>query len=346
MLSAGTSLLGMLKRLRESQVSAVLGIALVFFFIDGLLRDATVKAAIALVIIGVFIVLGLIRISDSTPVRPLRWQIVATTFAATILVGESVRLLGVSSVFAAATVGVVGGLLPRLAKKTDPQLSAAIYVGAFAGMTSPVILLGQQWLIVAGLVTGLLWSLACDAWTGIGGRFGTVAFIGVALTALLATVFGFSHGAPEIPTFTPTLTSVIVVISVASAYLTHWLAYRRNWGAVLGSSAPVVIAAIALFALRRVIDFPDDVIIAAWFGASFVGTTAPVRIHGKRWMLPTMAVTFAFLLVQFQVHLAGLGGDLGATASAAVIAVIGLQTAMSRLLRTNGSLELGGSESA
>lgn len=64
---------------------------------------------------------------------------------------------------------------------------------------------------------------------------------------------------------------------------------------------------------------------------SRAGRTLPAQRHG--WVtLAAMALVFGVLLTEFESQLAGLGGERGATAAAAVICVLGAQ-ALPRLRR-------------
>lgn len=318
---------------QHSIVTAALGLVLVFFFVDGFLRDSTPQAAVVLLVLGGFLLVGLMAIAERAAARWIEPRTVVVTLVGTILVGIGGRELGLSAVFSAATVGVVAGLASRFVRRVSDADAAALYVGAFAGMTSPVVLLGPGWLVLAGLITGLLWSIVREAWVGVGGKMGTVTFAGVALTALLSLALGTgaSHTSP--PQYAPALELAVLGTSIASALLTHWLAYSRSWGPVLGSAAPSAIVFAVFVGVSQAVALPNDALAAAWFGASFVGMTARARTGGSWWLVGAMAATFGALLVLFQAHLAGLGGDLGATASAAVIAVIGARTLVQRLSR-------------
>ena len=108
----------------------------------------------------------------------------------------------------------------------------------------------------------------------------------------------------------------MVVVAVLSSQLTHWLSYRRGIGAVLGSALPSLPAGLLLSAP----------LAAAWMGASFVGMTAPARLapHPSPLML-AMGLLFGLFSLGFEPTLAGLGGDLGATAAMSVFGVLGLR---------------------
>ena len=305
-------------------LSVALGVVMLFFFIDGFVRDASAVAALALIVLGIFVVMGLIEISDGSLARWVQPRTVAVSLVGTLLVGLLGRTLGLSAVFAAAVVGVMAGLLPRVTSRVTNSDTAPLYVGAFAGMTSPVVLMGPEWLILSGVIAGCLWSVVSEAWVGVGGKMGTVAFAGVALTAGIATLLGQGGGMVPLPRYLPAQEVAIVAASVGAAVLSHWLAFRRGWGVVLASALPTAAVVIVFVGVSQAVTLPGDALIAAWFGGSFVGMTATTRTAGGRWMLPAMGLVFGVLLILFQVNLSGLGGDLGATASAAVIAVLGM----------------------
>jgi hypothetical protein len=102
-----------------------------------------------------------------------------------------------------------------------------------------------------------------------------------------------------------------------------WLAQQRGLGPVLGSALPSAVVAITLPWLSHWVPFGTDPVATAWFGASFVGMTSPHRIAMRYWMLPIMGLLFGILWIGFKPLLVGIGGDLGATATVAVLGVIG-----------------------
>lgn len=312
-------------------LSLALAVTLAFFFLDGFVLGAMDSIAVALVALALLLVIGLFALSGSALPRGICLRTTAWVIAGTVITGTLGMAFGFSAVLAAASVGVAGGLLPRLTRHVTPADAAALYVGSFAGMTSPLVLLGPAHLIAAGLVTGLMWSVVREAWIGVGGKMGTVTFAAVGLTAVVAVSIGGINSMPTTPMYSPLDGWAILGASLVSAALTHWLAYRLNWGITLGSAVPSAIVFLAFFGVSGSVELPNDALAAAWFGASFVGMTSPGRLLQRWWTLPLMAVVFAFLLLNFQAHLAGLGGDLGATAAAAVIIVTGLESVVRRI---------------
>jgi hypothetical protein len=315
-------------------LSLALGLVLVFFFVDGLLRNAGPVRGSVLLVVGVFLVIGLATVSDGAVPRGIHLPTVATVLGGALLVGWGGRSVGLSAVFSAAVLGTLAALLPRLVKQISDADVLPVYVGAMAGMTSPVVLLGPAWLILAGLLTGCLWCIVREAWIGVGGKIGTIAFAGVALTALVSVFFGYAGATPPLPQYARLQEVGVLAVAIVGALVTHWLAYGRRWGVLLASAAPTAVVVAVSVGISRGIALPNDALAAAWFGASFVGMTAPARLGERRWTLVAAAGIFGVLLLLFEAHLAGLGGDLGATAAASVISVLGLRWTIHRLRRT------------
>lgn len=311
-------------------LSMALGVVLAFFFVDGFLRDAGLVRGSVLLVVGIFLVIGLATVSDGALPRGIHLPTVATVLGGALLVGWGGRSLGLSAVFSAALLGTIAGLLPRLVRRISEADVIPVYVGAMAGMTSPVVLLGPAWLILAGLLTGCLWCIVREAWIGVGGKIGTIAFAGVALTALVSVFFGYAGATPPLPQYAPLQEFGVIAVAIVGAVVTQWLAHGRRWGVLLASAAPTALVIAVSLGVSRGITLPSDALAAAWFGASFVGMTAPARLRGQRWMLLAAAAVFGVLLVLFEAHLSGLGGDLGATAAAAVISVLGLRWVIDR----------------
>lgn len=89
---------------------------------------------------------------------------------------------GCSAVVASCLVGLAGALLGHYIG--FPNLPLVIFAGSFVGMTS----LTQGTIpniIFAGLLTGLLYKLSTNIFTGFGGRLGTIAFISTVATIYL-----------------------------------------------------------------------------------------------------------------------------------------------------------------
>jgi hypothetical protein len=180
-------------------------------------------------------------------------------------------------VFSAAAVGSAGGLAELVGCHRRPGLGAAMYCGAFAGMTSEQVLPHPGWVLLAGALAGLLLNLLQSSWGGIGGKLGSTAFLAVFGIVGLTFAFRLQGPGEHLHRYTD-LESVLLMLmlmALLSSQLTHWLSYPRRIGAVLGSALPSLLAGLLLPAP----------LVAAWMGGSFGGMTAPDRLCAKAAML-------------------------------------------------------------
>lgn len=97
------------------------------------------------------------------------------------------HLLGLGAVISAATVGSVASFIPNLNKQSHymRQLPAAIYCGAFIGMSSIGVAPNIVFILTASFFTAILLILSKNLFAGVGGKLGTLAFAGVVITSFL-----------------------------------------------------------------------------------------------------------------------------------------------------------------
>lgn len=97
--------------------------------------------------------------------------------------------LGAGPVIGAAIVGVV---VAFAAKNSDilKDMPAPVYCGAFVGMVAPFVLPSIILVALAGIIAGFVFALSHEVYTGIGGKLGTIAFIGVALAVFTLKMVG------------------------------------------------------------------------------------------------------------------------------------------------------------
>lgn len=95
--------------------------------------------------------------------------------------------LNLGSVLSAAITGVLASFLPAIKPDSTylKQLPPAIYCGAFVGMSSPRIANDFYFILAAGFFTGVLLVVSKSLLKGVGGRLGTLAFLGVSITYVL-----------------------------------------------------------------------------------------------------------------------------------------------------------------
>lgn len=91
------------------------------------------------------------------------------------------------SVIAAGFTGTLVSYLPYMFPKKTwiKRVPVAAYCGAFVGMTAPAVSLGHTFIIFSAFLTGALFVAAKNVFNGFGGKLGTIAFGGVALSSLI-----------------------------------------------------------------------------------------------------------------------------------------------------------------
>ncbi|MEB3331954.1 MAG: hypothetical protein VKI83_05630 [Synechococcaceae cyanobacterium] len=304
-------------------VALLMAGVLLLFYVDGFVLGAPLLLLLAFALLGLPVLAGFLHHGDHGPAGAPHPRPVLLAAAGALLVLALSRGLLLSVVLAAALVGCVGALLERLSRGRGPWRDGAapIYCGAFAGMTSELVLRHPGWVLLAGALAGLLFALLGNSWRGIGGKLGSTAFLAVALVCALAGAVGALGAGAHLHNFTTVERALLIAFALVSPLLTHWLSYPRGFGAVLGSALPsLVVALVAPLPLA-----------AVWLGASFVGMTSPDRLPGRHPQpgLLAMGLMFGLFSLGFEPRLAGLGGDLGATAAVSVFAVLGAHALLS-----------------
>lgn len=307
----------------------LMGGVLLLFYGDGFVLGAALPLALAFGLLGVAAAAGFLRQAghgDAGPIDPVPVALAALAALTVLALGRS----GLTSVVvAAALVGTIGGLLERLGRPRQrwQGMEAPAYCGAFAGMTSELVLGHPGWVLLAAVLAGLLLTLLHRSWQGIGGKLGTTAFVGVLAACGLARAIGMMGSGAHLHLFSEAERSLVLITALLAPLITHGLSYRWGWGAVLGSAVPSMLMGLLL-------PLP---LAAAWMGASFVGMTTPERLepHAPP-HLAAMGLVFGVLTLGFEPWLAGIGGDLGATAAVSVFAVLGLRELASVRPRRDG----------
>jgi hypothetical protein len=292
----------------------------IFYFVTFLLKASPLQTAIfGFLAIGVCV--GLLETASApTPISsPILSDTVLAAVAA-LMVQVAVRSGSMNAIQAAALMGVVAWL----AGKSGAMQAAPMYCGAFAGMTSSLVLPSLSWVTFAGALSGAFYSLANHHWGGVGGKLGTLAFAGSAITTAAAHAAGAAGKGTSIGPMEPTMQIMVLLVSVCAVPITYWLAEHRGLGAILASAMPSALLAFGLSLLSAPGQFKMIPVATAWFGASFGGMTSSDRLAGRHWTLPLMGLIYGFLSLGFGPHLAGIGGGLGTTAAVSVLAAFGI----------------------
>lgn len=327
---------------RTTSATVRYGIAalLVVFYAEGLLRGGPWYSWVLFGVLLVPAVIGLIITTRGLP-RGLRPRLVdvGLAIAATLAVSAAVREAGLTPVLAASLMGVVAAVVSMLHSRVSAA-AVPLYCGAFAGMTSALVLADWPSVAIAGLVAGVLVSLLRATWDGVGGKLGLLAFGGVYVTALAARALGtIGAGAPVLELDRADRLAIVAVPPIAATVT--WALRHRGLSPVLASAAPTAIFTIAVLLLDHRAPFGHQMILSvtplcvAWFGGSFIGMTAPGRVGGRLWPLLIAATLFGVLQIGFKPKIAGFGGDFGASAVVAVLAAIGL-VELVRIIRSRG----------
>lgn len=242
-------------------------------------------------------------------------KLVAVVVGALLTLG-GVMEIGLSPIVAAGLVGVLAALV-------TPAVAVPVYCGAFVGMTSPA-LFGSYWFsVLAAILAGLLFVVAHPVFTGIGGKLGTTAFIGV-LLVVLPTSSSFQSG--PLPGGTDVL--VVVLAATLGAVTTFVLHTRSPATPVLASGLVGVLAGQGIPAFVE----PGGLVAAAVYAASFAGMTDPRRIPSE-WWVGLSGTGVGLVVVYTTPYLGGSGGKLGTIAFGSCLGIHGV-------LRAVGSFQL------
>lgn len=306
---------------------------LLIFYLDGFVLGAPLALLLVWALLGLVVLVGFLRHAGHGPAGRVQWSAVALAALAALGVLALSRGASASVVMATALVGAIGGAVEAAGRSRQrwQGVAAPVYCGAFAGMTSQLVLGHPAWVLLAGGLAGLLLSVLSESWSGIGGKLGTTAFLGVLGAMGLAMVAGAMGSGASLHAFSAAERGLVLILSLLSPLVTHALSYSWGLGVVLGSALPSLLVALLLGALPAALPLAPVPLSAAWLGASFVGMTAPQRIASRPLpLLLAMGLLFALLDTTFEPRLAGIGGDLGATAAVSVFAVLGARALVPR----------------
>ena len=227
--------------------------------------------------------------------------------------------LGLGAVVAASVVGLIAGLIL-------PDDGAAIYCGAFVGMTSNNLLFDHGELALAGVFSGVLFFITRPVFVGVGGRLGTIALVGSTLAGgILSREFLFT----PIPGLQ--LCSHIMLVSLIAAVATFALSLHRDTGPVIASSVAGLVGGLLLPIL-----FPvnGSTLAVVAICASFTGMSSKERIPNMGWMVLAGLFTGAVFIFSIPC-LGGAGGKLGTIAFGSVLAVGGIRQLNYMIARQN-----------
>ena len=104
-------------------------------------------------------------------------ELLPVFFSATVLTFGLQDFLHLNAVLAAGCIGFLGSFLPQSSWRPT------VYSGAFVGMTH--LHFGWPFVMLASALAGLFYITSSHLFHGIGGKLGTVAFMGVVYMYLI-----------------------------------------------------------------------------------------------------------------------------------------------------------------
>ncbi|MDG5759586.1 hypothetical protein QA600_09565 [Natronococcus sp. A-GB1] len=241
---------------------------------------------------------------DPTEMIGIAGAIMIGGFVTFVLVVEG----GLTPVVAASVTGLLAVVVRR-------PLAVPAYCGAFVGMTSPIVFPTYWQGLVAAALAVAVYLLAQPVFHGVGGKLGTTAFVGAALTILGTPTSFLGDQLPASDTV-----ALAVGFSVVAAVVTFTLHHRSPLDPVSASGVVGLLGGVALPWLYPAV---GGLLAAAVYAASFAGMSDSTRIPDERWM--ALAGIVVGLVVAFtEPYLGGSGGKLGTIAFVSCLAVYGL----------------------
>jgi hypothetical protein len=219
-------------------------------------------------------------------------------------------------VIAASLVGLFSSLI-------WPETSIAAYCGAFVGMTSEFLLFNYLEVALAGLIAGVVFVLAINVFNGFGGKLGTIALVGTALTSM-----SLNREFIILPIADWQTNALIMVVAMVATPLTFFFNIARKHGPVLASAIVGITAGLILPVLDPQLG-PTLAVVAIC--ASFAGMTSKARCSNF-WHILITGFFSGVIFVCSTPLLGGAGGKLGTIAFGAVLGTCGLIKLINQML--------------
>jgi len=149
--------------------------------------------ALAAVTLGSLIAMYVVAFIIGAEPLPLAIVVIAiilATIGALVAVRDSLRVPRPRMADAAASVctAVIIGMMVAPRGPLDVRSECSAYTGAFVGLLAPAVAVPFGWVLLAGGLAGLLWSVIGPyVLPGVGGRLGLVALMGSSFVYWLAS---------------------------------------------------------------------------------------------------------------------------------------------------------------
>jgi hypothetical protein len=301
-------------------------LVIAFFFLASFFPKHHPFEVTAVLFLALSVLAGVQHATSIPTAVPLLFEDVVHVMLGTLAAQLAIRSGGLAAVEAAPLVAALAWLSGRLSLLDPRVLPASVYCGAFAGMTASHVLPTTGWVTLAGILAGILYSLARHFWVGIGGKLGTLAFAATAVTVVVAHFSGWSQQGTAPPSINASLPWQLAIVGIAIVCVpfTYWLSEHRKLGAVCASAVPTAVFGLGINLLGAPWHSKMLPLVAAWLGSSFAGMTSMERLAGRHWMLPMIGLICGLMLVGAGPRLHGFGGLLGTNALVSVLAGLGI----------------------
>lgn len=220
--------------------------------------------------------------------------------------------LGLGPVIAASLVGLLASLI-------WPQTSIAAYCGAFVGMTSNILFFNYWEVTLAGLIAAVVFTLTQDIFRGVGGKLGTIALVGTALTGL-----SLNREFLILPIGDWQVNALVMATAMLATPITFYFNINRKHGPVLASA---IVGLAGGLILPAVLPQFGATLAVVSICASFAGMTSKERCPDF-WHIFITGFFTGVTFVYSTPLLGGAGGKLGTIAFGAVLGTCGLKRLM------------------
>lgn len=215
---------------------------------------------------------------------------------------------GFGAFLASAVVGLIGAVFFKRQK-------TIIYTGSFIGMTHSLFLPDLWCIILAALVTGMIYVFSRHTFVVYGGKLGAVSLIGT-----LTSGYVLGHQPVSLPIPGATTRVLIVLFSILGTFVTLVIRKYVKHDPIFASSfATFVIVTISLLSSLTL----PSLLIAAFMMGTFTAM-ANRLVLPRAFLFYLASVISALTMIFSQPFLENAGGKLGTLAFIGVITTRGL----------------------
>ena len=229
-------------------------------------------------------------------------------------------------VVASGLVGVIAATL--LPKYKYAAYCGAAYCGSFVGMSSKALLINYNEFILASLIAGLIFLIARNVFSGLGGKLGTIAFTSTTITGLL-----HNRQFSSSPIITDwKINFWVILMALIAALLSFYINNFLNHGPVMASGIVGLIGGLLLPIL-----FPEygDLLALVVICASFAGMSTIAHFPNAIYIAITGLLIGILYVFSLPVY-GGAGGKLGTIAFTSDLTTYGFKTFLMKFKNQTG----------